>query len=102
MTSPSPIGCSELLGSSEVVVSGNCRLRPKLPAKEDIGAVPWHQDREWCHSVPPLLLLLRVSPRGAAVAHALTDAAARRCGTDHRVLLPPLQLQSLLRTLLQL
>ena len=31
----------QLLGSSSVVVSGNHRLRPKLPKHEDIFSIPW-------------------------------------------------------------
>lgn len=40
---------SSLLGSTEIVANGNQRLRPKLPAKEDIFVIPWHQDQCFLH-----------------------------------------------------
>eukprot|EP01051_Picozoa_sp_SAG22_P026510 SAG22_NODE_8400_length_659_cov_1.001786_1_plen_50_part_10 len=35
---------TEIMGSTEVFVSGVYRLRPKLPGREN-GVVPWHQDQ---------------------------------------------------------
>jgi len=40
---------SQLLGSEDVVVNGNHRLRPKLPSKDDVFVIPWHQDAAFFH-----------------------------------------------------
>jgi hypothetical protein len=40
---------AQLLGSEEVVVNGNHRLRPKLPSKDDIFVIPFHQDACFFH-----------------------------------------------------
>ena len=40
---------AQLLGSEEVVVNGNHRLRPKLPSKDDVFVIPFHQDACFFH-----------------------------------------------------
>ncbi len=40
---------AQLLGSEEVIVNGNHRLRPKLPSEDDIFVIPFHQDAAFFH-----------------------------------------------------
>jgi hypothetical protein len=73
-------------------VNGNHRLRPKLPSKDDVFVIPWHQDAAFFHpsadprpsasdwsEQPPIITVGRPSSHGRTPL-----GVVNRCCAHHR------------------